>query len=366
VNDLDNTPDNAGSGPPDDDQGQANDSKGQDAKPETGGKTPPEENGHPPKGRKGKPKQPKKGKAEHLADALRKFQVTLTYKLIPFGEIACTRNRTEDPDSFEALVANLLATKLILQPLVVRWDDGEKKYRVLAGRRRFFASLEARAKHEAKQIELAAQGKPKEGPIFTELPCLALEGPMNKGQEVVVSIIENAYRLDEEPAEKALHLKEAYEEGLTYEDLMNCYGIGSKGTISELLWAAENLTPEELQSCRRQEVTVNNVPRTKPGKSLFKLVREKKPKKGGDEPPESPTGEQPKPPSGEKPPAGPREEQPKEGPRTRAVTKGFHSLRSQKLGLSLAFESGARRKEPTIPEVLSVLEKWIEELKQLL
>jgi ParB/RepB/Spo0J family partition protein len=126
-----------------------------------------------------------------------------------------------------------------LNPLIVRWDDGLKKYRVLAGNRRYWA---------ARKAKLPA------------LRCRKYEGP-EAALEHVIAFVENANRREESPWTLALKLAAAEKAGISRKQLEAFCGK-SKGTISDLIYATR--MPEEYRQ------------RLEKGENLFKVVQERR------------------------------------------------------------------------------------------
>jgi hypothetical protein len=207
--------------------------------------------------------RPKSKKKRTVQELLASLRVELKPgRSIPIEDLAGEPDRSEDRQKFESLVTNLLLIRAVLEPLVVRYDPEGGKYRIVAGRRRLAAALEARRRHGEKH-----KGEP---PIFTELPCVELVGPPDVATDVLIAIVENDQRLDEKPLDTARKLKQVKQATkLKDAEIAGLHGI-SPGTASEMLYAVE--MPEEW------------VRRIEDGENLFKVVREHKTwvKQGGE------------------------------------------------------------------------------------
>jgi hypothetical protein len=198
------------------------------------------------------------------------IQLSDTPRPIPIEEIVGEPDREEDQKSFEELVRNLEAVRAVLVPLIVRQDSEHKKYRVIAGRRRFAAALEARLK---AQKAAQAKGEP-EPDLFATIPCREILGPPDPVVDLAVSMMENHFRKEELPIEKAKKLREVRQlTGLSCESLGEITGLKSKGTVHELLTATE--MPEDwIHRCEKEVDEDGNV--TKKAENLYQVVREYK------------------------------------------------------------------------------------------
>jgi hypothetical protein len=370
MDDLSSRPhDEADSGPPSDDQNQApNNPPGpREAESQKEEKA----NGRTARSKGGKDSEPKpkKSKTEELADELAELQLTLTHKDIPIEDISCIKNRAEDPEAFEDLVENLRALKLMLEPIIVRRDEKGNRYRVIDGRRRWHAAVEAKARHQAEQLKRAAEGKATEGPIFDTIPCIVIEGPMTVADETVIGVIANVYRLEESPVDIAMKLFQAHRgKKWSYSKLVKKFRL-SKGTISDLINAVEKLPPELLDSCRDREVVENGETILKKGENIFKVYRQwNATQPGGTTTPGRRKSKKTEPPDREKRAAVSEEKNEKlpSTSDTRITTKGFKGLRNAKYGLELQYTPPKNKRETTTQETIDVLKGWIEELTQLL
>lgn len=125
-------------------------------------------------------------------------------------------------DSHDELMKSHLSKFDLLQPVVVRFDDESKRYKLLIGRRRFLAL------HNKGEKEIPA--------VVTKL----------KGAEAeAASLFENLVRKDLSPLEKARMVKklvESNKSGITGVSIK--YGL-PKSTISE--WLSVLTLPDPLQ-----------------------------------------------------------------------------------------------------------------------
>lgn len=135
-------------------------------------------------------------------------------------------------DQSDNLMKEHLSKFDLLQPLVVRFDPKTKRYKLLIGRRRFFA--------------LRNKGDKEIPAVVTEL----------KGAEAeAASLFENLIRKDLSPLEKAIMVKKlsnSTKSGIT--GVSRKYGL-PKSTISE--WLSILTLPEQLQDkLEREEITL--------------------------------------------------------------------------------------------------------------
>src|SRR4051812_28313956 len=89
--------------------------------------------------------------------------------------------RDFDPEELERL-AESMRTRGQLQPIRVRWDEGQGRYVVIMGERRWRA---------ARMAGLA------------ELACVVQEGELDPDDRLAVQLVENALRSDLKPIEQA-------------------------------------------------------------------------------------------------------------------------------------------------------------------
>lgn len=103
---------------------------------------------------------------------------------IPVGKIDRDPNQPREEFDDEALgrLAESLKSRGQLQPIRVRWDEGQGVYRVVVGERRWRA---------AKMAGLAT------------LTAVVMDGEMNPDELLAVQLVENALREDLNPVEQA-------------------------------------------------------------------------------------------------------------------------------------------------------------------
>jgi hypothetical protein len=219
--------------------------------------------------RKENPKGKGKAKtAKSREEKLAWFDIQLgPMKMLPIDALYAVADRGEVPAKFEELVQSLMALKEMLQPVIVRWNEEARKGQVIAGKRRLLAAYQARIRHR--------QLHPQEPEIFTEVPCREVTSPPRPGDDIVIARTENVVRLEERPIDTARSLKELKEQsGLKNSELAERYGL-SRGTVTELLGAAE--MPEEwLQKAEDRVELRDGKEVTIKGKELFKLYRQYK------------------------------------------------------------------------------------------
>lgn len=118
---------------------------------------------------------------------------------------------TSDPDQprkefdTEALdrLADSLKARGQLQPIRVRWDEGQGMYVVLVGERRWRAARKAG---------------------IASLACIIQEGPLDSDERLMVQLVENALREDLKPVEQAR----------AYRALMDARGWSGRQLAEEL------------------------------------------------------------------------------------------------------------------------------------
>lgn len=148
-------------------------------------------------------------------------------KNIPVGliDVAEENVRKDYPfgtDTNDQLMKEHLNKFDLLQPVVVRFDDESRRYKLLIGRRRFFA--------------LSSKGA-------TEVPAVITE--LEGAEAEAASLFENLIRKDLSPLEKARMVKKLIDStkgGIT--GASSKYGL-PKSTISE--WLSILTLPQELQ-----------------------------------------------------------------------------------------------------------------------
>jgi len=143
-------------------------------------------------------------------------------ELIDVAEENVRKDQDFGKDSNDLLIEEHLSKFDLLQPVVVRFDDESKRYKLLIGRRRFFA--------------LSAKG-------VTEVPAVITE--LEGAEAEAASLFENLVRKDLSPLEKARMVKKLVEStsgGITGASTK--YGL-PKSTISE--WLSILRLPQVLQ-----------------------------------------------------------------------------------------------------------------------
>jgi len=143
-------------------------------------------------------------------------------ELIDVAEENVRKDQAFGKDSNDELMKEHLSKFDLLQPLVVRFDDESRRYKLLIGRRRFFA--------------LSAKGVREVPAVITELEGAEAEA---------ASLFENLVRKDLSPLEKARMVKKLIEStggGITGTSTK--YGL-PKSTISE--WLSILRMPQVLQ-----------------------------------------------------------------------------------------------------------------------
>lgn len=118
--------------------------------------------------------------------------------------------RTEfDPDELDRLTRSV-ARDGVLQPIRVRWDEGQGAYVVLLGERRWRAATAAGLR---------------------EIPCIVHDGTLDPTEKLGLQLIENALRHDLKPIEQAN----------AYRRLMDTRGWNAKEIAAEL-----NISPSSM------------------------------------------------------------------------------------------------------------------------
>ena len=143
-------------------------------------------------------------------------------ELIDVAEENVRKDQAFGKDSNDELMKEHLSKFDLLQPLVVRFDDESRRYKLLIGRRRFFA--------------LSAKGVREVPAVITELEGAEAEA---------ASLFENLIRKDLSPLEKARMAKKLVDStkgGIT--GVSAKYGL-PKSTISE--WLSILTLPQQLQ-----------------------------------------------------------------------------------------------------------------------
>src|SRR5213594_2313049 len=143
-------------------------------------------------------------------------------ELIDVAEENVRKDQTFGKDSNDQLMKEHLAKFDLLQPVVVRFDNESRRYKLLIGRRRFFA--------------LSAKGVSEVPAVITELEGAEAEA---------ASLFENLIRKDLSPLEKARMVKKLVDStsgGITGASAK--YGL-PKSTMSE--WLSILTLPQQLQ-----------------------------------------------------------------------------------------------------------------------
>lgn len=152
-------------------------------------------------------------------------------KMIPIDRLAPNPNqpRTELGDLTELI--DSIKEKGVLEPLLVRPSDVGGRYMIIAGERRYRASLEAG---------------------LTEMPCVELD--VDDRGVAEISLIENLQRKDLNAFEEADGLQALAERfGYTHEEIARKIGK-SRSSITEALSLAS--MPEDVrQLCRRADIS---------------------------------------------------------------------------------------------------------------
>ncbi len=152
--------------------------------------------------------------------------------LVDIAEENVRKDMVFGKDQSDNLIKEHLSKFDLLQPLVVRFDPKTKRYKLLIGRRRFFA--------------LRNKGDKEIPVVVTKL----------KGAEAeAASLFENLIRKDLSPLEKAIMVKklsDSTKSGIT--GVSRKYGL-PKSTISE--WLSILTLPKQLQNkLEREEITL--------------------------------------------------------------------------------------------------------------
>lgn len=133
-------------------------------------------------------------------------------KLIDIADENVRKDHPFGGDMKDQLIKDHLSKFELLQPVVVRFDNASKRYKLLIGRRRF--------------LSLSARGSMKIPAVVTELEGAEAEA---------ASLFENLIRKDLSPLEKARMVKklvDSTDSGIT--GVSKKYGL-SKSTVSEWL-----------------------------------------------------------------------------------------------------------------------------------
>lgn len=147
--------------------------------------------------------------------------------MIDIAEENVRKGHSFGEDDKDRLIKEHLSKFDLLQPVVVRFDDKSRRYKLLIGRRRFFA--------------LSAKGE-------TQIPAVVTE--LEGAEAEAASLFENLIRKDLSPLEKARMVKrlvDATRAGIT--GVAAKYGL-PKSTVSE--WLSLLSLPQVLQDSIEQ------------------------------------------------------------------------------------------------------------------
>ena len=142
--------------------------------------------------------------------------------MIDIAEENVRKSHSFGEDDKDRMMKEHLSKFDLLQPVVVRFDDKSRRYKLLIGRRRFFA--------------LSAKGE-------TQIPAVVTE--LEGAEAEAASLFENLIRKDLSPLEKAQMVKRLVDttrSGIT--GVSAKYGL-PKSTVSE--WLSILSLPQELQ-----------------------------------------------------------------------------------------------------------------------
>ena len=156
-------------------------------------------------------------------------------RTIPIDKLAPNPNqpRAELGDLTE--LAESIAEKGILEPLLVRPSDVGGRFMIIAGERRYRAGL---------QVGL------------TELPCIELD--VDDREVAEICLIENLQRKDLNPFEEADGLQALADRfGYTHEEIAKKIGK-SRSSITETLSLA-TMPPEVRDQCRHADITAKSM-----------------------------------------------------------------------------------------------------------
>jgi ParB family chromosome partitioning protein len=162
--------------------------------------------------------------------------------MIPIDKLAPNPAQPRTDFSNLSELVESIREKGVLEPLLVRPSDVGGRFMIIAGERRFRASLEVG---------------------LTELPCIELD--VDDKAVAEISLIENLQRKDLTPFEEAdglLALAERF--GYTHEDIAKKIGK-SRTSITETLSLA-SMPAEVRQLCRRADITAKSM--------LLQIVRQ--------------------------------------------------------------------------------------------
>lgn len=148
---------------------------------------------------------------------------TIPVNLIDIAEENVRKAFSFGEDNNDKLIKEHLSKFDLLQPVVVRFDQESRRYKLLIGRRRFFA--------------LHAKGEKQIPAVVTQLEGAEAEA---------ASLFENLIRKDLSPLEKARMVKKLVDSTKSgMSGVSSRYGL-PKSTISE--WLSMLTLPESIQS----------------------------------------------------------------------------------------------------------------------
>jgi ParB family chromosome partitioning protein len=160
---------------------------------------------------------------------------TMQLEHIPFSKlkISKTNMRYRDPPPDVADILPSILTKGVLQPLIVRPEDG--KFGVVAGRRRWFAL-------KAKKEKLGEVNDP---------PCAIMEDG-DDAEAIELSLLENVARRDPDPMREYETFVRLIKEGRTVDGIAATFGL-TKCQVNQRL-ALGNLLAKIRDAYRAEEI----------------------------------------------------------------------------------------------------------------
>jgi ParB/RepB/Spo0J family partition protein len=237
-------------------------------------------------------------------------KLTWTLQKIPLDELFSPKDDRASDEVDPNLVASIQKVGL-LEPLLVRWDEEERKYSVIAGKRRLKALLVAGIKEP--------------------VACNVVEGQVIPGQDPLIALTENDLREEMSPYDKAKLWAEVLKQtGWTQEELADHYGM-SKGTVSEALKLVKAKLPRSVkEQLSRNEISAKAVTRSIDKDGSYNPELLKAGKKG--------TGE---------------------NDRTNVVYKTWPD---EETGITLVAQ-GLKKKAPPTQELISAIKNWLTSLE---
>ena len=148
-------------------------------------------------------------------------------------KISKTNMRYRDPPPDVSDILPSILTKGVLQPLIVRPEDG--KFGVVAGRRRWFS-------FKAKKEEVGEVDAP---------PCAIMEEG-DDAEAIEASLLENVARRDPDPMREYETFVRLIKEGRTVDDIAATFGL-TKTQVNQRL-ALGNLFPGIREAYRAEEI----------------------------------------------------------------------------------------------------------------